>query len=110
MPERSIGASFKNTDLISHGFFANWKVEPRNNLTSAGGDKSKVQGFIRFMESDEEILICTHATLRFAFEQLEDSILMTAYWQSMNFIMFQQMLIQNWVNCYEVFLETPLVT
>ena len=62
------------------------------------------------MESDEEILICTHATLRFAFEQLEDSILMTAYWQSMNFIMFQQMLIQNWVNCYEVFLETPLVT
>lgn len=74
VPERSIGASFKNTDLISHGFFANWKVEPRNNLTSAGGDKSKVQGFIRFMESDEEILICTHATLRFAFEQLEDSI------------------------------------
>lgn len=74
VPERSIGASFKNTDLISHGFFANWKVAPRNNLTSAGGDKSKVQGFIRFMESDEEILVCTHATLRFAFEQLEDSI------------------------------------
>ncbi|EGO6685348.1 ATP-dependent helicase [Enterococcus faecalis] len=74
VPERSIGASFKNTDLTSHGFFANWEVEPRNNLTSAGGDKSKVQGFIRFMESDEKILVCTHATLRFAFEQLEDSI------------------------------------
>ncbi|MDT2460026.1 DEAD/DEAH box helicase [Enterococcus avium] len=74
VPERSIGASFKNTDLISHGFFANWKVAPRNNLTSAGGDKSKVQGFIRFMESNEKILVCTHATLRFAFEQLEDSI------------------------------------
>lgn len=74
MPERSIGASFKNTDLTSHGFFSNWEVEPRNNLTSAGGDKSKVQGFIRFMESDEKILVCTHATLRFAFEQLDDSI------------------------------------
>ena len=74
VPERSIGASFKNTDLTSHGFFANWEVEPRNNLTSAGGDKSKVQGFIRFMESDEKILVCTHATLRFAFEQLEDSL------------------------------------
>ncbi|EMF0107092.1 ATP-dependent helicase [Enterococcus hirae] len=74
VPERSIGASFKNTDLTSHGFFSNWEVEPRNNLTSAGGDKSKVQGFIRFMESDEKILVCTHATLRFAFEQLDDSI------------------------------------
>lgn len=74
VPERSIGSSFKNTDLTSHGFFSNWEVEPRNNLTSAGGDKSKVQGFIRFMESDEKILVCTHATLRFAFEQLEDSL------------------------------------
>ena len=52
VPERSIGSSFKNTDLTSHGFFSNWEVGPRNNLTSAGGDKSKVQGFIRFMESD----------------------------------------------------------
>lgn len=108
VPERSIGSSFKNTDLTSHGFFSNWEVEPRNNLTSAGGDKSKVQGFIRFMESDEKILVCTHATLRFAFEQLEDSLLMTAYWRLMNSIMFQQMLIQNWVNCYEVFLEILL--
>lgn len=74
VPERSIGSSFKNTDLTSHGFFSNWEVGPRNNLTSAGGDKSKVQGFIRFMESDEKILVCTHATLRFAFEQLEDSL------------------------------------
>lgn len=74
VPERSIGASFKNTDLTSYGFFSDWEVEPRNNLTTAGGDKSKVQGFIRFMESDEKILVCTHATLRFAFEQLNDSI------------------------------------
>ena len=72
--ERSIGATFKNTDITSNGFFSDWEVEPWNNLTSAGGDKSKVQGFIRFMESDEKILVCTHATLRFAFEQLEDSL------------------------------------
>ncbi|MGL9730582.1 DEAD/DEAH box helicase [Enterococcus sp. DIV0756] len=74
VPERSIGASFKDTDLISGGFYSNWKVEPRNNLTTPGGDKSKVQGFLRFMSSNEKILVCTHATLRFAFEQVEDSM------------------------------------
>src|SRR5699024_3259703 len=42
VPERAIGSSFKNTDLKSYGFFADWKIESRNNLTVAGGDKSKV--------------------------------------------------------------------
>lgn len=42
VPERSIGSSFKNTDLKSYGFFENWKVDPRNNLT-VGGDNSKVK-------------------------------------------------------------------
>lgn len=73
VPERSIGGSFGETELKSHGFFADWKPSPRYNLCTAGGDKSKVQAFLRFMDDDaEKILICTHSTLRFAFEQIED--------------------------------------
>lgn len=72
VPERSIGASFKNTDLVSYGFFANWQIDPRNNLTTAGGDGSKVNAFIRFMNSDDQVLVCTHSTLRFVYEKLDD--------------------------------------
>lgn len=74
VPERSIGSSFKNTDLKSHGFFSDWEVDPKNNLTTVGGDKSKVNAFVRFMNSDEKILICTHSTLRYAFEKLDDKV------------------------------------
>ncbi|MCD2456857.1 ATP-dependent helicase, partial [Staphylococcus aureus] len=28
VPERSIGSSFKNTDLKSYGVFVNWNVHP----------------------------------------------------------------------------------
>ena len=73
VPEKSIGGSFGPTDLKSHGFYANWELNERFNLCTPGGDKSKVDAFIRFMESDEKILICTHATLRFAFEQIDES-------------------------------------
>jgi superfamily II DNA or RNA helicase len=72
VPEKSIGGSFSKTDLISGGFFANWEPEDRYNLCTAGGDKSKVSAFLNFMNSDAKILICTHATLRFAFEQIEE--------------------------------------
>lgn len=72
VPEKSIGGSFSKTDLIGGGFFANWEPEDRYNLCTAGGDKSKVSAFINFVNSDAKILICTHATLRFAFEQIEE--------------------------------------
>lgn len=74
VPERSIGASFKNTDLKSNGFYADWEIDPRNNLTSPGGDKSKVSAFVRFMNSEDKILVCTHSTLRFAYEKLDDKV------------------------------------
>jgi hypothetical protein len=45
-------------------------VDPRWNLTEAGGTAGKVAAFKAFMASGDEILVCTHATLRFAFEQL----------------------------------------
>lgn len=73
VPERSIGGSFGTTDLMAHGFFANWEPNPEYNLCTPGGDKSKVAAFTSFMDSDERILICTHATLRFAFEQIDES-------------------------------------
>ena len=72
VPERSIGSSFKDTELMSQGFFGNWHVNPKNNLTTIGADQGKVKQFIRFMDSDDQVLVCTHATLRFAFEQIDD--------------------------------------
>jgi len=70
VPETSIGASFANVKLSESGFFTDWEVEPRNNLCAGSGDdKSKVSAFLRFMNSDDKILVCTHATLRFAFEE-----------------------------------------
>jgi superfamily II DNA or RNA helicase len=75
VPERSIGGSFSSNNLTQHGFFADWVVEPENNLcTSIGSDKGKVNTFVRFMNSNERVLVCTHATLRFAFEALEDAM------------------------------------
>jgi hypothetical protein len=71
VPEKSIGGSFGTTDLMSHGFFANWEPNDEYNLCTPGGDNSKVKAFKRFLDSDERILICTHATLRFAFEELD---------------------------------------
>lgn len=72
VPERSIGSSFAKTDLKTHGFFANWEPNPKYNLCTPGGEKSKVKAFLEFLESDEKILICTHATLRFAFDAIEE--------------------------------------
>ena len=73
VPEMSIGSSFKNTALTEHGFFADWQVLPENNLCIGGGESGKIQAFKRFMASDAHILVCTHATLRFAFEALQIS-------------------------------------
>ena len=72
VPERAIGSSFKKTDLKSHGFFADWNPEDKYNLCTAGTDESKVTLFSKFLDSDSKILICTHATLRYAYEEVEE--------------------------------------
>jgi superfamily II DNA or RNA helicase len=72
VPERSIGSSFAKTDLKKYGFFADWEPNPRYNLCTPGIEKSKVTAFLNFLESDEKILICTHATLRFAFDAIDE--------------------------------------
>ena len=75
VPEKSIGGSFAATKLKNFGFFANWEPNDAYNLCTPGmdGSKSKVQAFKNFLDNDERILICTHATLRFAFEELDES-------------------------------------
>jgi hypothetical protein len=73
VPERSIGSSFGKTDLVPGGFFADWHPNSEYNLCTPGGDAGKVQLFLRFMDSEEQILICTHSTLRYAFEQIDES-------------------------------------
>lgn len=70
VPERSIGASFASTNLTAHGFFADWQVEPQNNLCTPGGAAGKVNRFTAFLEGTDGVLVCTHATLRYAFEKL----------------------------------------
>jgi superfamily II DNA or RNA helicase len=74
VPERSIGSSFAPTDLKKFGFFADWAPKETYNLCTPGSDgsKSKVEAFHNFMDNDEKILICTHATLRFSCEKLDE--------------------------------------
>ncbi|UDM71625.1 DEAD/DEAH box helicase [Vagococcus fluvialis] len=76
VPERSIGKSFQNTDLSNYGFYSDWIVDSKNNLTSIGTSNGKVSQFVDFIHSnqpEDNILICTHATLRFAFDKLKDT-------------------------------------
>ena len=75
VPEKSIGGSFADEALTTHGFWADWKVAPQWNLCNAPGDdeakvdKSKVRAVGRFLESEDQVLVCTHATFRFAVEE-----------------------------------------
>ena len=76
VPERSIGASFKDTALSRHGFWANWTVAPQWNLCNAPGAdepsvaKGKVRSVEAILASDDKALVCTHATFRFAVDEL----------------------------------------
>ena len=73
VPERSIGSSFKDTDLVKYGFYEDWKINSKYDLTTNGGSESKVKRLKEFLRADDgRILICTHATLRFAYQEIED--------------------------------------
>ncbi|MEC9362935.1 DEAD/DEAH box helicase [Sinimarinibacterium flocculans] len=71
VPERSIGASFHDEPLTTFGFWANWHVEPKWNLCNAPGPDNggKVKSVRAFLDSGDEVLVCTHATFRFAVDQ-----------------------------------------
>lgn len=75
VPEKSIGNSFRTTNLTSGGFFTDWVVDSRWNLCTDDPEtrtveKGKVQAFKSFLTQPDKILVCTHATLRFAFDEL----------------------------------------
>lgn len=70
VPERSIGASFSSTSLTKYGFWADWEIKDENNLCDAGSSAGKVDAFVKFLEGPDAVLVCTHATLRFAVEKL----------------------------------------
>ena len=70
VPEKSIGASFSDEPLSQYGFWADWHVEPKWNLCDAPGeDGSKVNAVKIFLEGDDQILVCTHSTFRFAVDR-----------------------------------------
>ena len=76
VPERSIGSSFADEPLGQHGFHWDWQVAPQWNLCNAPGAdeprvaKSKVGAVRQFLASGDKVLVCTHATFRFAVEEL----------------------------------------
>jgi superfamily II DNA or RNA helicase len=76
VPERSIGSSFADEPLTKFGFYWDWTVAPQWNLCNAPGvdevrvAKSKVDAVRKFLESGDKVLVCTHATFRFAVEEL----------------------------------------
>lgn len=70
VPEKSIGASFNDEPLSKYGFWADWHVDPKWNLCNAPGNDSggKVRALGAFLECDDRVLVCTHATFRFSVE------------------------------------------
>lgn len=75
VPEKTIGRSFKNTQLKKHGFFKDWRVAPYFDLCDGENERDKTGRFKEFFaNSNNRILICTHATLRFAMKEMDNSI------------------------------------
>ena len=73
VPEKSIGRSFRNTNLTNGGFFANWTVPTYFNLTDVKNEQDKKGRFIEFFrQNGAKILVCAHATLRNGMKELED--------------------------------------
>lgn len=76
VPERSIGGSFSDEPLSKYGFYWDWTVKPQWNLCNAPGidepavAATKVKTVKAFLEGDDRVLVCTHATFRYAVEEL----------------------------------------
>ena len=71
VPEKAIGASFYDMPLRQFGFWVDWTVQRKWNLCNAPGSDNggKVKSVGAFLESDDKVLVCTHATFRFAVDQ-----------------------------------------
>lgn len=70
VPEKSIGSSFADEPLSTFGFWADWHVGPKWNLCNAPGTEGgKADSVGAFLESDDRVLVCPHATFRNAVEK-----------------------------------------
>lgn len=70
VPEKSIGSSFNDEALTQHGFYYDWHVEAKWNLCNAPSENgSKAKSVKAFIDSDDDVLVCPHATFRNAVEE-----------------------------------------
>lgn len=70
VPEKAIGSSFNDEPLSQFGFWADWHVESKWNLCNAPGEYgSKAESVKAFLESDDRVLVCPHATFRNAVDK-----------------------------------------
>lgn len=71
VPEKSIGASFNDEPLSEFGFYWDWHVEGKWNLCNAPGEDNggKVNDVKAFLDSSDKVLVCTHASFRFAVDK-----------------------------------------
>lgn len=73
VPERSIGASFRDTGLAANGFHSDWRLGL--DLCTVGSETGrKVEELVAFLrgESDARTALCTHSTLRAAYAKTDD--------------------------------------
>lgn len=75
VPEKTIGRSFKNTNLKEHGFFEDWKVAQYFDLCDTEDERNKIGRFKEFFtQKSARTMVCTHATLRAAMRESDNSI------------------------------------
>lgn len=73
VPERSIGASFRDTPLAAGGFHSDWTLDL--DLCTVGSETGrKVDELIAFLrgEGGGRTALCTHSTLRAAYAKTDD--------------------------------------
>lgn len=73
VPERSIGASFRDTGLAAGGFHSDWQLDL--DLCTVGSETGgKVEELIGFLRGERgaRTALCTHSTLRAAYAKTDD--------------------------------------
>ena len=73
VPERSIGASFRDISLAAGGFYSDWRLDL--DLCTVGSETGrKVDELIEFLrgEGGRRTALCTHSTLRAAYAKTDD--------------------------------------
>jgi len=81
VPEKSIGSSFANEPLTKFGFYYDWNVEPKWNLCNAPDTNGSIANAVKsFLEGEDKVLVCTHATFRntvenFGIEVFDDRLI-----------------------------------